>query len=234
MIQKMEDDAPYELYQRAWGGKKEDEDITPAFVLARAKEIIEDFNECGHDLHEKLAGSRGEKEQKFAGKLKMEVEQFIKKYGIVPASPIQLMKKDAPYELKERVIERVRSCEKLSPKFVLLQAKEMIVEFYKKGNNSYEDISGDNGEEAQNMANELKASLEEFVKKYEGDFKTANLLSLSHEETLEITPKGEKGEELKEEKAPPEKLSLFVATLKEATSNATLLPSKTQQYHISP
>lgn len=213
---------------------QENEEITPAFVLARAKEIIEDFNEFGHDLNGKLVGIRGKEAQIFAVKLKMEVEQFIKKYEIVPASPIQLMKKDAPYELKERVIERARSGEKLHAKFVLSQAKEMIVEFYKKGNDSYEDISGNNGEEAQNMANELKASLERFVQKHEGNFKTANLPGISPEETSELMPRGKIGEELKEEKVPPEKLSLYIATLKKDNSNVALLPSKTRQYHISP
>ncbi len=234
MIQKMEDDAPYELYQKAWEGKQEDEEITPAFVLARAKEIIEDFNEFGHDLHEKLVGARGKEAQIFAFKLKMEVEQFIKKYDIVPASPIQLMKKDAPYELKERVIERIRSGERLHPKFVLSQAKEMIVEFYKKGNDSYEDISGNNGEEAQNMANELKAGLERFVQKYEGKFETANLPGISSEETSERTPGGKTGEELNEEKAPPEELPLYIATRKKDNSNVALFPSKTHQHHTPP
>ena len=232
MIQKMEEDAPYELYQEVWEAKQEDEEITPSHVLARAKQLLENFNQFGHDLHEKLVGIRGKEAQTSAIRLKMELEQFVKKFESVPASPIQLMKKDAPYELKERVIERIRIGEKLNPEFVLSQAREMIAEFGKEGNDSYEDISGDNGEEAQKMANELKVSLERFVQKYERNFNAANRPGISSEESFERALRGMSGEQ--SEKAPPEKSSFFMTAFKEANTRSPLLRSKLNQYPISP
>ena len=50
MIQKMEEDAPYELYQEVWEAKQEDEEITPTLILTRAKQILENFNQFGQDL----------------------------------------------------------------------------------------------------------------------------------------------------------------------------------------
>lgn len=232
MIQKMEEDAPYELYQEVWEAKQEDEEITPSHVLARAKQILENFNQFNQALHEKLVGTRGKEAQTSAIRLKMELEQFVKKFESVPASPIQLMKKDAPYELKERVVERIRIGEKLNPEFVLSQAREMIAEFGKEGNDSYEDISGDNGEEARNMANELKISLERFVQKYERNFHAANRPGISSEESFEHAPGGMSGEE--SEKAPPEKSSLFMAAFREANTHSSLLPPKEHQYPVSP
>lgn len=234
MGQRMEDDAPYELYQRAWAGKKDDEEITQSFMLARAKDIITEFNECGHEFHEKLVGNRGKEAQKKASQLKIEVEQFIKKYDLLPSSIIQLMKKDAPYELKERVIERVRSGEKLSPNFIVSQARKMIVEFCREGNEFYGDISGNNGEEAQNMANELKVSLEGFVKKYETNLKIGNVTSLTSDMVTELVPKGRIVQGAKKEKEHPEKLSLVSETFKETTYQNALLRSKTHPYQISP
>jgi hypothetical protein len=234
MIQKMEEDAPYELYQEVWEAKQEDEEITPSHVLARAKEILESFNQFGQELYERIDGTRGREAQTAAVRLKMELEQFVKKFESASASPIQLMKKDAPYELKERVIERIRIGEKLNPEFVLSQAREMIAEFCKEGNDSYEDISGDNGEEAQSMANELKVSLERFVQKYERHFHMANIPGISSEESFGCAPSGRSGEGSKDEKAPLEKSSFFMAAFKEANTRSPLLRPKTHQYPISP
>lgn len=232
MIQKMEEDAPYELYQEVWEAKQEDEDITPSYVLARAKQLLENFNQFGQDLHEELVGTRGKDAQSSAIRLKMELEQFVKKFESVPASPLQLMKKDAPYELKERVIERLRIGEKLNPGFVLSQARELIAEFGKEGSDSYEDISGDNGEEAQKMANELKVSLERFMQKHERNYHVANHPGISSEESLERAPRGMSGEQ--SEKAPPEKSSLFMAAFKEAKTHAPLSLPKIYQYQTYP
>lgn len=209
MIRSMEDDAPYELYRRTWEEKKDNEEITPALVLERAKEILNDFNHSGNYLYEALAGNRGQEAHNLAIKLKMDVKQFIKKYEIVFASLIQLMKKDAPYELKERVNARIRSCEELNPRFVMSQAKEMISEFSKKGTESYEDVSGLNGEEAQNMANELKLSLEIFIKKYDCCVKTAPLSGLSPEETSNLTTGNDTEQGSRGEKSASEQLTLY-------------------------
>ena len=232
MIQKMEEDAPYELYQEVWEAKQEDEEITPSHVLARAKQILENFNQFDQDLHEKLVGTRGKEAQTSVIRLKMELEQFVKKFESVPASPIQLMKKDAPYELKERVIERIRIGEKLNPEFVLSQAREMIAEFGKEGNDSYEDISGDNGEEAQHMAYELKVSLERFVQKYERNFHAVNRPGISSEESFEGAPRVMSGEQ--SEKAAHEKSSFFMAAFREANTRSPLLQPKINQYPVSP
>lgn len=230
MIQKMEEDAPYELYQEVWEAKQEDEEITPTIILTRAKQILENFNQFGQDLHEKLVGIRGKDEQLSAIRLKMELEQFVKKFEAVSASPIQLMKKDAPYELKERVIERLRIGEKLNPEFVLLQASEMIAEFDKEGNDFYEDISGENGEEAQHMAKELKASLERFVRKYERNFQAAKRPGISSEESFERALKGEESRQQTLSGKSPFLTPVFT----DAGSHSSLQGHRMQPYNISP
>lgn len=70
----------YEIHVRAVEGKREDETLTPAFVLARAKEIIEDYHEGGHDLHDELVGDRGEEAQKAAREDFAATKRFIRKY----------------------------------------------------------------------------------------------------------------------------------------------------------
>jgi hypothetical protein len=233
MIQKMEEDAPYELYQEVWEAKQEDEEITPSYVLTKAKQILEDFNQFGQGFHEKLIGIRGKEAQASAIRLKKELEQFVKKFESVPASPIQLMKKDAPYELKERVIERLRIGEKLNPEFVLLQASEMIAEFDKEGNDSYEDISGENGEEAQHMAKDLKASLERFVRKYECKFQAAKLPGISSEESFERALKGSEGEESRQQN-PSGESPFYTPVFTDAGSPSSLSRHRMQQYNMSP
>lgn len=234
MIQKMEEDAPYELYQEVWEAKQEDEEITPTLILTRAKQILENFNQFGQDLHEKLVGTRGKDAQLSAIRLKMELEQFVKKFETVSACPMQLMKKDAPYELKERVIERLRIGEKLTPEFVLSQAMEMIAEFSREGNDSYEDICGENGEEAQKMAFELKFSLERFVQKYGRNSQVVKLPGISSEESFERALGGRSAKTSKKEKATSEESSFFMVGFKEAHTPSSLLRSKIQQYNVSP
>ncbi len=234
MIQKMEEDAPYELYQEVWEAKQEDEEITPTLILTRAKQILENFNQFGQDLHEKLVGTRGKDAQLSAIRLKMELEQFVKKFETVSACPIQLMKKDAPYELKERVIERLRIGEKLTPDFVLSQAMEMIAEFSREGNDSYEDICGDNGEEAQKMASELKFSLERFVQKYGRNSQAIKLPVISSEESFERALGGRSAEESKVNKSPSGGSPFYTAVFKEVQTPSSLLRSKIQQYNVSP
>ncbi len=232
MIQKMEEDAPYELYQEVWEAKQEDEEITPTLILTRAKQILENFNQFGQDLHEKLVGTRGKDAQLSAIRLKMELEQFVKKFET--ACPIQLMKKDAPYELKERVIERLRIGEKLTPDFVLSQAMEMIAEFSREGNDSYEDICGDNGEEAQKMACELKLSLERFVQKHERNFQAVKRSGISAEESLERVSGDSSGKGSKADKSPSGGFPFYTEAFKEVHASSSLLRAKIQQYNVSP